>query len=228
MSLAKAEIVYRALRASIESGEFEPGQALPENFLVEKTGFSRTPVREALRQLSSDGLVDIEPRRAPTVSIISIQSTRELFSFRRIVEIAAVELLANRAESTPLIRDTFDLLANQFEDLAKDVGKSDFEQRFYELATEFDEKVLSLTPNQYIVSAIAALKPHLTRVRRISKTDKARLPQSIGEHISICRAISDGLSDQASGIMRTHLEHVEDAVFRQLISGTTGVQVALT
>lgn len=226
MWTGKAEQVYRQLRDAIESGELAPGQQLPEIALVEKTGFSRTPVREALRQLAADGLVEIEPRRAPTVSRISVQGTRDLFAFRRVIETAAIELLAKQATSSEEIKTRFSDLAKKFAELAKAEGKPEFIPRFYELAAEFDELVIAAAPNRYIVDSIAALKPHLTRVRRISKTDQSRLPQSINEHIEICEAIVNGDSSRASAVMASHLFHVENAVFKQLI-GEGGVGLEL-
>lgn len=228
MWTGKADQVYQQLRASIESGEFEPGQALPEIALVEKTGFSRTPVREALRQLNADGLVDIEPRRAPTVSKISIQGTRELFAFRRIIETAAISLIASSVAQRPEVKTEFSSLASKFKELVSSEGKPQYVTDFFALAAQFDELVLALTPNQYIVTSINALKPHLTRVRRISKTDHSRLPQSVQEHIAICKAISDGNSAKAIEVMTTHLIHVEEAVFKQLVGNETRVPIGLT
>lgn len=226
MWTGKAEQVYRQLRDAIELGEFSPGQQLPEIALVEKTGFSRTPVREALRQLAADGLVEIEPRRAPTVSRISVQGTRDLFAFRRVIETAAIELLAKQAATSEDIRLQFASLAKAFVDLTKVESHADYIPQFRKLAAEFDELVIAATSNRYIVDSISALKPHLARVRQISKTDKSRLPQSISEHIEICEAIVSGDSARASAVMTSHLFHVENAVFKQLLGdGALGLEL---
>lgn len=223
MWTGKAEQVYRVLRDAIESGEFSAGQALPEIALVEKTGFSRTPVREALRQLAADGLVDIEPRRAPTVSRITVQGARNLFAFRRLVESAAVTALTGVVQNNDSSRQAIQNLLEEFKQLSKEVKSSDFVSRFYALAAKFDELVISYTPNKYVSDSITALKPHLNRVRRISKTDLTRLPQSVVEHIEMCESILAGDGERAASVLTSHLFHVEKAVFAQLIDGESAL-----
>jgi DNA-binding GntR family transcriptional regulator len=219
MWTGKADQVYRILRDAIESGELAAGQSLPEIALVEKTGFSRTPVREALRQLAADGLVDIEPRRAPTVSRITVQGARDLFAFRRLVESAAVASLAGVVQKNEKAKSSVADLLGEFSVLAKQTTAPDFITNFYALAARFDELVVSFTPNHYISDSITALKPHLTRVRRISKTDLTRLPQSIAEHIEMSEAILAGDAERAASVLAAHLFHVEKAVFAQLMEG---------
>lgn len=219
MWTGKAAQVYQILRDAIESGELAAGQVLPEITLVEKTGFSRTPVREALRQLAAEGLVEIEPRRAPTVSRITVQGARNLFAFRRLVESAAVASLTGVVQKNDSARQAVQSLLEDFKKLAKQVKSSDFVSQFYALAAKFDELVITYTPNNYISDSITALKPHLNRVRRISKTDLTRLPQSIAEHIEMCESILAGDGEHAASVLTSHLFHVEKAVFAQLIDG---------
>jgi DNA-binding GntR family transcriptional regulator len=215
----KSEQVYRILRDAIESGEFSAGQALPEIALVEKTGFSRTPVREALRQLAAEGLVVIEPRRAPTVSRITLQGARDLFAFRRLVESAALSAVVKVSKTKPEVSKRVNELLGAFRKLARNSADHRYVSDFYKYAAEFDEMVISFTTNRYVADSIIALKPHLNRVRRISKTDLTRLPQSISEHIEILEAIIQGDAERASSVLTSHLFHVENAVFRQLLTG---------
>ena len=79
---SKVDLVHRRLKEEIELGELAPGTPLSELSLVERTGASRTPVREALRRLAAEGLVDLVPRQGARVSRVSPQSVRDLFDFR--------------------------------------------------------------------------------------------------------------------------------------------------
>lgn len=220
MWTGKAQQAYTYLRNAIESGEFGPGQPLPEKSIVEQTGYSRTPIREAFRQLASEGLVVIEPRKAPYVSRISLQGTKDLFAFRRVIETAAIASVTSAAGADVKIKAAFKDIESDFKLLAKREKEKNFVKDFYKAASDFDDLILKFTPNRYITDSIVALKPHLSRVRRISKIDHSRLPQSIKEHIELCEAICGGNADKAISVMSTHLFHVENAVFQQLISGT--------
>ena len=82
---SKADQVHAQLKEEIELGELAPGTSLSELSLVERTGASRTPVREALRRLAAEGLVDLTPRLGARVSRVSAQSVRDLFEFRQLL-----------------------------------------------------------------------------------------------------------------------------------------------
>jgi DNA-binding transcriptional MocR family regulator len=105
--VGKTEAVYLRLKTEIENGDFEPGQALTEFMLVEHTGASRTPVREALRRLAAEGLVNIAPRVGATVARISLRTVRELFDYRRVLEPAAIRMVVQEAAQVPGITERF-------------------------------------------------------------------------------------------------------------------------
>ena len=92
------------LKEEIELGELAPGTPLSELSLVERTGASRTPVREALRRLAAEGLVDLVPRQGARVSRVSLQSVRDLFDFRALLEPAAVRQATEAAAADPQLR----------------------------------------------------------------------------------------------------------------------------
>lgn len=220
----KAELIYDQLRDDIESGKFEPGRPLPEIELVEYTGASRTPVREAIRRLAADGLVDLQPRRAPTVSLISLRSARELSNFRVLLEAEAIRLVAERTENDAALREEFESLERRFaeleviEDLTPDGP-------FRAAAEDFDLLLARSTPNEYLRRAVTDLRPHTTRLRAYAHNDRTRLHQSVGEHRQMCRTII--LSDQEAAriAITMHLRNVEQAVFQQLFAGSGNILV---
>ncbi|PPG26796.1 GntR family transcriptional regulator [Pseudoclavibacter sp. RFBG4] len=218
--LAKTERVYRHLREDIENGTFTPGQALPEAMLVEHTGASRTPVREALRRLAVDQLVEIEPRRAPTVTRLSLRSARALFDYRRILEPAAMKAIAARQVKDPALSVRFLDLEAAFAELVDEPYSPEFAARFAELTRKFDDTVVSLTSNDYLARAITELRPHASRLRRIAHADVGRLAESVREHIEMCRAIAQGDGDKAAAACMNHLFHVDQAIFTALLDST--------
>lgn len=214
----KASLVYEQLRSDIESGRLAPGQSLPEVEIVEYTGASRTPVREALRRLALEGLVDILPRRAPTVSQISLQSARALFDFRRLLEAEAIERTTTQATEAPAIREVFVSLRERFMALQKQELDEAFADAFQRATDDFDSTVAAAANNDYLSRAVTDLRPHSTRLRQIAHGDRSRLQESVSEHIEMCEAVIAGEPGSASAALRAHLDHVEQAIFRQLLN----------
>ncbi|QHC71842.1 GntR family transcriptional regulator [Rathayibacter sp. VKM Ac-2801] len=218
--LGKTEIVYRQIKADIESGVYQPGEQLPEVMLVERTGASRTPVREALRRLAAEQLVDIAPRKAPTVSRLSLKGARALFDYRRLLEPAALREVARRSGQDSTVSAVFLDLTERFEAI-NGVGYSpDFAAAFAALATEFDDAVVATTPNEYLARAIDELRPHTARLRLIAHADVGRLAESVREHLEMCRAVISGDADRAAVACTQHLFHVDQGIFNTLLSST--------
>lgn len=216
--VGKTEAVYSRLKAEIEDGSFEPGQALTELMLVEHTGASRTPVREALRKLAAEGLVDIGPRIGATVARISLRSVRELFDYRRLLEPAAIRMVVEEAAANPGIASKFESIAGRFAALDGQPYSEDFVASYRQLAEEFDMTLIDCTPNDHLARAIRELRPHSARLRRIAHTDHERLGYAVQEHIGMCKAITAGEADSAAEALRLHLIHVDEAIFKALMS----------
>ncbi len=213
----KTDAVYLQLKSDIEEGVFSPGETLPEIMLVDRTGASRTPVREALRRLAADGLVEIAPRRPAVVSRISLRTVRELFDFRRIIEPAAIRLVAREAEESAEIRDRFAALQQDFQEILGLEYNESFAARFRANTRHFDDLLLQYTPNGHLSRSIAELRTHTARLKRIAHTDHARLHESTAEHIAMCQAIIEGQEQQAATMLDEHLHHVDRAIFAALL-----------
>jgi len=222
----KADTAYEQLRADIEDGLLEPGRELPETELVEYTGASRTPVREAVRRLAAEGLVDLLPRRAPTVSRISLRSARALFDYRRLLEPESIRLVAGRVADAPELNKAITALLSRFEAMSDLPYSDELSLTFREATAEFDSVLASNTPNQYLGRSIQDLRPHSARLRHIAHSDRRRIREATLEHIRMCRAVLDGDGEDAARAMFEHLEHVEAAIFSRLLSGDAELLVS--
>lgn len=222
----KAERAYAQLRSDIETGALAPGQALSEVELVEYTGASRTPVREAIRRLANEGLIELAPRRAPIVSRISLRGARELFDFRRILEPAAITLVADRARENPRLAEPYERLREGFERLRGQDYSAEFHEEFTAMTAEFDRLLASHVPNEYLARSITDLRPHSARLRHIAHTDATRLQEAIEEHIEMCADIVAGETTRAAEAMTRHLHHVDQAIFHRLLNADAEVLVS--
>ena len=219
---SKADLVHRQLKEQIELGELAPGTPLSELALVEQTGASRTPVREALRRLAAEGLVDLTPRLGARVSRVSLQSVRDLFDFRSLLEPAAIRQATEAAAADPQVRRSFAELRNEFLRVQRRVPSQARSRAFYELADRFDWAIIGATRNEHLRRTIAELRPHTTRLRNLSHVDPRRVEVSVVEHLEICEALLAGDADAAAAGIAEHLAQSLRTIFRNLAQDSGG------
>jgi DNA-binding GntR family transcriptional regulator len=216
---SKADLVHRQLREEIELGELAPGTPLSELPLVERTGASRTPVREALRRLAAEGLVDLVPRQGARVSRVSLQSVRDLFDFRCLLEPAAVRQATEAVVADPQLRREFTAMRTEFARIQRRPASQARSRAFYELADRFDWAVIGATRNEHLRRTIAELRPHTARLRNLSHVDPQRVEVSVGEHLRMCDALLAGDADEAAAAIAEHLAQSLRTIFRNLAQG---------
>ncbi|WP_448609332.1 GntR family transcriptional regulator [Geodermatophilus sp. URMC 60] len=215
---SKADLVHRQLREEIELGELAPGTPLSELSLVARTGASRTPVREALRRLAAEGLVDLVPRQGARVSRVSARSVRDLFEFRALLEPAAVRQATEAAAADPDLHREFAAMRDAFARTLEQTPSTARSRSFYELADRFDWAVIGVTRNEHLRRTIAELRPHTARLRNLSHLDPRRVEVSVGEHLAVCDALLAGDADTAATALAGHLERSLETIFRNLAS----------
>jgi DNA-binding GntR family transcriptional regulator len=214
--LSKADVVHRRLKEEIELGELAPGTPLSELSLVERTGASRTPVREALRRLAAEGLVDLVPRQGARVSRVSLQSVRDLFDFRVLLEPAAVRQATEAAAADPALRREFTALRTEFGRLQRRPPSQARSRAFYDAADRFDWAIIGATRNEHLRRTIAELRPHTARLRNLSHVDPQRVEVSVAEHLRMCDAILAGDAAGAADAIADHLAKSLQTIFRNL------------
>jgi len=219
-SQGKTEAVYRALRAQIESWELGPGARLSEVAIADRLGASRTPVREAIRRLSREGLVRFTPGEVAQVAPVSLRGVRALFEFRMILEPAAVRMVTLDALSTPALLAPFRQIADELEELAGELGtrpRDESTNRFYALAERFDQAVIAACHNEPLATTIADRRGQTARLRSIAHADPRGMERSLEEHRCICRAVLEGDPD---GAAREVSQHLAETV-RSIVDGLT-------
>jgi DNA-binding GntR family transcriptional regulator len=205
VSDSKAESVYRQLRQDIEAGALAPGSPLGELALVARTGASRTPVREALRRLAADGLVELTPRLGARVSRVSLRSVRDLFDLRTLLEPEAMRQVAGATALDGPLRTTLTELRGAFTRVQRRRPSVARSASFYELADRFDWAVVAACGNEHLRRVLAELRPHTARLRNLSHTDPARIEVSVVEHLRMCDALLAGDAEEAAAACADHL-----------------------
>jgi DNA-binding GntR family transcriptional regulator len=193
--------VVAEIRRRIISGELPAGVNLSEVALAESFGVSRTPVREALKRLQSEGLVTIRPRVGTFVTTPSRREITELFEMKELLEGAAARLLALRGRVPELDRLEQNLMEA---DLAVTANNS---TRYAELVQEFHDLLITGADNAKLEAHYRTLMNQLAYPRLVttSLSQPGRPLQSDEEHHRVLRLILEKDGDSAERVMREHV-----------------------
>ena len=212
------ERAYRQLRGEILDGILSPGTGLLEIEQSARIGVSRTPLRAAIARLIADGLVAGRPGRGFMVTEMSVDSIRELYEVRRALEEHAARIAADRRDPA-----VFAALRDQF--LAAPALLAQGEaglHRYYDLIDEFDDAVDVAVANPFLVGALASVRTHLARIRRLARGNPERLRSAAVEHLLIIDAIIAGDTSLAAHATHVHLQQSLTNVLAAIQGQSTG------
>ena len=183
----------------IVTGAYPPGTRLDEQELAKAFGVSRTPIREALIQLASIGLIEIRPRRGATVPEVGADRVCEMFELMAELEAMCGRLAARRITPVELHALEEAHLACQ---AARDANTPDI---YYKLNEVFHQCIYQASHNAFLIEQTAALHRRLRPYRRLQLRVRNRMASSFDEHQAIVAAIVAGDSNLASDLLRTHV-----------------------
>jgi DNA-binding GntR family transcriptional regulator len=193
------EDVAERLRAQIFAHELAPGSWLDEQSLAQQFGISRTPMREAIKVLASEGLVTTKMNRGAYVTEVDRRDLEQIFTVLSLLEGQAAKETASKATEEQL-----NLLDDLHHRLEKAAADRDVEQ-FFEINVKFHELIQDIASNKWMNGVIADLRKVLKLQRRDSLTRTGRLQNSLLEHREILQAILKRDPTAAEAAMRKHL-----------------------
>jgi DNA-binding GntR family transcriptional regulator len=191
---------YRLIRAQILSGERAGGAWLREGDLAESIGVSRTPVREALRRLTAEGLVHYERNRGVQVAAWTPADLDEIFSLRSVLEPWACRLAAS-ASSVDL--DELSRLAHDMDAAAR--GRSADVDRITELNNHFHRLILDGSGNRRLGTVVSSVVQVPLVWQTFSHYSDTDLRRSLAHHHELVAALAAGDPDWAESVMRSHV-----------------------
>ncbi|MDT9593648.1 GntR family transcriptional regulator [Nocardioides zeae] len=194
------QLTYQRLSDRIASGDVQPGSRLKESALAEELGVSRTPVREALRRLAADGLVEVHPNRGAQVVAYTPAEVADMFTVRVTLEPQATALAVPRFDAAGL--DEIEDLAEQMTRLVDD-GRD--LQRLGELNRRFHECFLVACGNKALAAAVTAVVRPAVVHRTFHRYSGEALERSMSHHRELVVAARAGDAEWASSVMRTHV-----------------------
>lgn len=200
LSQRTSEGVARILRNEIFSGRIKPGESLRERLLAEQIGVSRTPVREALFTLHSEGLVELSPNRGATVRTITAQEILQIYSLRGVLESYAAREAA-RIRTDEDIDALTDAQA-KLERIGVDGAASD--QALADLA--FHQIISDATGSRLLQTVMGQVLAFTVSVRSNYTYPAEHAKTAIDQHHGILQALQNQDQDQAEQLMREHVE----------------------
>jgi DNA-binding GntR family transcriptional regulator len=202
----RAQIVVDALRKEMLSGGLEPGQDLSQDDLAARYGVSRIPVREALRSLAAEGLVELRPHRAPRVKLHSPEEIAELWWIRQILEPAAARLAAVR--TTAALVSAAERVLGKMEKLGPlpDAG------RWLALNRTFHLGIYSAAGRPQLQALITELLDQSVRYIGVYLKSPEQFHDAGAEHRVILAAFAAGDADRLERLTWEHLERVRTAL----------------
>ncbi len=200
------------IRDAIIQGEFEPGQRLYEKELCERTGVSRTSIREALRQLESEGIVTVIPNKGTCVAKLSYDEVKEIYEVRRVLESFAVKLFAERATETQIKK--LETVVNRLEK-AFQAGRH---EDLVKIKDQFYKVLLEGSKNQLIASFLNSINARTAFLRNMSLSSAGRPPKSLQEIKEILKHLQNRDSQAAWQASFDHVGRAQDAALKVLQS----------
>lgn len=191
------EQVTSRLREAITSGALRPGDRLLQAELAEQLGVSRMPVREALRRLEAEGLVELQPYRGALVANLSSVELQEIYEIRATLETLALRLGVPSMDATALekMEATLHRMDTETDSLV-----------WLALNTEFHTHLYKSAGRRLLLEHIESLRNKSDRFLRLFASHRNRIDQAQGEHWTIFRACQERDAQTACRLLQEHLQ----------------------
>lgn len=205
--------VFKEIESAILTGSLVPGDALIESRLSQELGVSRTPVREAIRQLELEGLIKSIPNRGAVVVGVSERDIEDIYTIRMRIEGLAARWAAENitAAESESLRNIIDLQEFYLE-------KGDVLQ-IWHLDSRFHERINESCRSNPLKHTLSSFHNYIQRARRISFENVNRAHESVAEHKKIVDAVVSGDADSAERLTVEHIVNARDN-FLKHIKGT--------
>ena len=190
------EKILESIREAILKGQLKPGEKVAEPELAERFGISRTPIREAFRQLESEGYLTVIPRKGAVVADLSERDIEEFYAIKSVLEgfaarMAALKMTEKEIEKLETINEKLETLARQ-----GDV------KSFFRVHNEFHELFIRASGNEKLSELIDQLVMKFNRSRMASLALPGRMEISVNEHRKIIEAFKNRDGEMADNLVK--------------------------
>lgn len=195
----RADALRDQLEQDIVTGVLRPGERLDEQSLAARFCVSRTPIREALMQLASTGLVQLQARRGAFVASLGLREVIERFEVMAALEGACAALAARR-----LSDDERASLIEAHEACIREAASGDADAYYY-ANEQFHRRIYESSRNAYLAEQARQLHDRLKPYRRLQLRARSRVASSLAEHQAVVDALLAGDSERADRLLKDHI-----------------------
>jgi len=189
------------LRDLIMQGDLAPGDRLNERLLTERFGISRTPLREAIKMLASEGLVQLLPNRGAIVTAVTRASALDMFQVMAVLEALAGELACERASEREIAEIT----------ALHDQMRLHYKRRelneYFRLNQSIHQRIIDCAGNAELADIYRKISVRLRRARYMANFSKERWDDAMGEHEQILDALVQRDARRLKALLATHLKN---------------------
>ena len=198
------------VRELIVDGDLPPGIKFPEKELCERFGVSRTPLREALKVLASEGLVTLTPNRGAAASQITIEDLEEVFPVMGALEALAGELACEQmtAREIASVRSLHNRMVEHY--------RQEQLKPYFQLNQSIHEAILAGSRNNSLIAMYRSLAGRVRRARYFANMSRDRWDQAAAEHEEIIAALEARDGTQLAALLKQHLQNKFETVSQQL------------
>ncbi|MEJ2490652.1 MAG: GntR family transcriptional regulator [Desulfuromonadales bacterium] len=190
------EKILETIRDAILKGTLKPGERVSEPELAERFGISRTPIREAFRQLESEGYLKVIPRKGAVVASLSERDVEEFYTIKIILEGFAARMAAEKLTDKDIER--LEAINNRLAEIAK---QGDV-KNFFRVHNEFHEMFIKAAGNERLSEMINQLVMKFKRLRLASLSQPGRMEISVEQHRNMIQAFKTHDGDRADNLVR--------------------------
>ena len=206
-----AERAYLAIRDKIVALELRPGAVVSEKALTEELGIGRTPVREALRRLAQEQLIEVFPRRGMFVTTLESRDLASIHEVRALLEPLAAQHAAERRSE-----DEFHALLALDDELSRTTERTT-QRELMALDERVHRLVYRCAHNEYLAQTLEEYYVHALRIWHVALDQANTLGSSVHAHRRLLNTIAKGDAPEAARLMRKHVDDFEKAISRVLI-----------
>ena len=207
--------IYDLLKKKILNSEILPGERLMQEEVAEAFKASRTPIRQAFHLLEKDGLVERLPQNGFRITRLELETIKDLFAIRRVLEAYGVELACERIE--PKTIETLRSIRDQAQQMlaSSDIPRETKLRRIFEFNSQFHETIYRSTNSRYLMDLISNLRNTVLRLRALGVRKNGSWKQALNEHSRLIDCLEQRDKKAAGKLMRRHIANAMSHVLSQ-------------
>jgi DNA-binding GntR family transcriptional regulator len=208
----RAQIAYDTIKNNILNQVIKPGDCLSENSIAEKLNMSRTPVREALKMLANEDLIEIRNGVGAYVKTLSFKDILDIFEVRKNLETLAVETSINN-----ITRLEIEELEERLKGLLESYKKGEeveFEE-FNKIDVELHRLFISRCDNKYVKSIMEEIQLRIVAYQFISLSELGNMEESINQHLKLIELVKSGEIEELKKELANHIEWSLNSIIKR-------------